>query len=75
MTTFDFNDPDQARLFLKGIRVSGQKITEIYTDEGRKVLLSVATDEEVMDIANKLYEDLFEGKDCPHITWSDEEVQ
>lgn len=70
--SFDFNKPEEARLFLAGLRCNGNKVT--YVRAGNVTYhFDRLTDEEAGKVATSIWLELMQQEKSP-IKWVDDEV-
>ena len=69
---FNFNDPDQARLFINGLRFEGEPIDFVTMNNGRQIELATLKDDEVGTVASMIWTDLMKEGADQRIRWSGE---
>lgn len=68
VTTFDFDNVDQARLFINGLTYDGKPVDYVVLASGEEIELAMLTDEDVGHVAAMIYRDLMNGDSG--LTWS-----
>lgn len=55
---FDFNKPEEAREFLRGLYFRGNRVTGVQVKNGEWIEFSDCTDEQAMDFASQIWTEL-----------------
>lgn len=63
MKTIDLNNPKDAKMFLRGVRIQGREITQIHLADKTVLNIEEMNDEQLTFYAKEIYFDFCGGKE------------